>query len=169
MRSDQVLVKREQDVRWRDRAAKYVASGFGAGHVSRAPGTVGTVVGVVLYVPLTRLALPAYGVVVFVLFLLGVWCCHVADRELGTHDHPSIVWDEIVGYLITMLLAPPSWKCAAIGFVLFRLFDIWKPFPIRRLERLPGGLGIMTDDAFAGLYALVVMQIVVWLAGDRFL
>ena len=101
---------------------------------------------------------------VLLLFGIGAWVCHVAERQLGRRDHSSIVWDEVVGYLVTLWLAPSGWIWLAIGFGLFRLFDIWKPFPIRRLERLPGGLGVMADDAMAGIYGFAALQAISWLS-----
>ena len=95
------------------------------------------------------------------MFAVGVWLCQATERDLRVHDHPGIVWDEIVGYLITMFMAPTGWAWIALGFVAFRLFDIWKPFPIRALERrIRGGFGNMFDDALAGLYSLAVVQAV---------
>ena len=98
------------------------------------------------------------------MFSIGVWFFHVTERDLGVHDYPGIVWDEIVGYLITMFMAPAGWQWIVLGFVLFRLFDIWKPFPIRALERrIQGGFGNMFDDALAGIYSLLVLQGFAWL------
>lgn len=142
------------------RAIHFFASGFGAGLAPIAPGTAGTLAAIPIYLLLDATLGPAlYAAVVLAMFALGVWLCRETERDLGTHDAPQIVWDEIVGYLVTMWLAPRGWEWVVLGFFLFRLFDIWKPFPIRALERrIPGGFGIMLDDALAGLYALVVMQ-----------
>jgi phosphatidylglycerophosphatase A len=127
-----------------------------------APGTFGTLVGIPAYLLLQPLAIYIYVAVVAGLFGVGVWLCHVTEQDLGVHDHPGIVWDEIVGYLITMFMAPVGWVWMAAGFLLFRLFDIWKPFPIRQIERrIQGGFGNMLDDALAALYAWVVLQVVV--------
>jgi phosphatidylglycerophosphatase A len=101
-------------------------------------------------------------VVLAAMFAFGVWLCSVTEQDLGVHDHPGIVWDEIVGYLITMFMAPAGWVWMAAGFLLFRLFDIWKPFPIRQIEhRVRGGFGNMLDDALAALYAWLALQAVV--------
>ncbi|MHB8535810.1 MAG: phosphatidylglycerophosphatase A family protein [Sulfuricaulis sp.] len=146
---------------WR-RIVHFFAFGFGSGKAPVAPGTFGTLVGIPAYLLLQPLAIYIYVAVVAGLFALGVWLCQVTERDLGMHDHSGIVWDEIVGYLITMFMAPAGWMWMALGFVLFRLFDIWKPFPIRQLERrTPGGFGIMLDDALAAVYAWVVLQAVV--------
>lgn len=139
--------------------ARFFAFGFGAGKAPVAPGTFGTLVGIPIYLLLQPVSASIYAVAVLVLFGLGVWLCHVTEKDLGVHDHPGIVWDEIVGYLITMFMAPNGWVWIVAGFFLFRLFDIWKPFPIRQIERrIQGGLGNMLDDALAGLYSLAVLQ-----------
>ncbi len=147
------------------RLVHFLAFGFGAGKMPVAPGTFGTLVGIPFYLLLAPLPPLVYADVVLGLFALGVWLCHATEQDLRVHDHPGIVWDEIVGYLITMFMAPSGWPWIVLGFVLFRLFDIWKPFPIRQLERrIQGGLGNMLDDALAGLYALAVLQFVVYLS-----
>jgi phosphatidylglycerophosphatase A len=138
-----------------------LAAGFGTGLVPRAPGTAGTLAGVLLYLALAALPLPAYLGVSLGLFLLGVWICGRAARDLNAHDHPSIVFDEMIGYLVTMAGAPFGIGWLALGFVLFRFFDIVKPWPISLLDRkVPGGFGIMLDDLAAGLLALAVLQAV---------
>ncbi|MCR4346457.1 MAG: phosphatidylglycerophosphatase A [Sulfuricaulis sp.] len=143
--------------------ARFLAFGFGAGNAPMAPGTFGTLVGIPIYLLLQPLSALTYAVVVFLLFGLGIWICHVTEKDLGVHDHPGIVWDEIVGYLITMFMAPNGWMWIVTGFILFRLFDIWKPFPIRQIERrIQGGLGNMLDDALAGFYSLAVIQAAVY-------
>ncbi|MFZ5593623.1 MAG: phosphatidylglycerophosphatase A [Pseudomonadota bacterium] len=136
----------------------FVAFGFGAGAMKAAPGTFGTLAAVPLYLLLQSLPLAGYIIVVGILFGLGVWLCHVTARDLGVHDHPGIVWDEIVGYLIAMITAPAGWLWLLTGFALFRLFDVWKPWPIHLIDRhVGGGVGIMFDDAVAGVYAWAVM------------
>jgi phosphatidylglycerophosphatase A len=147
-----------------------VAIGFGAGRAPAAPGTVGTLVAVPLYFVLSFLPVAIYALLVAAFFLFGVWVCRIAEAELGQRDHPAIVWDEIVGFLITMFLAPQgphTWRWLLIGFLLFRAFDIWKPPPIRSLERWEGGLGVMADDAMAGVYACIVLQVIVWVGAYR--
>jgi phosphatidylglycerophosphatase A len=141
-----------------------LALGFGTGYVPKMPGTVGTLVGILFYLPMVYLPWPVYIGVTIALFLLGIWLCEVTANHLGVHDHGGIVWDEIVGFLITMTLVPPEWRFVLLGFVLFRLFDIWKPWPIRWFDMgVSGGLGIMVDDLVAGLYALLVLQLIVYL------
>lgn len=138
-----------------------LAFGLGAGCSPKAPGTLGTLLAVVLYVPLGLLPLHLYLAVTLVVVLVGVAICGATARDLDTHDHPGIVWDEIAGYLVTMVAIPYAWPWALAGFLLFRLFDIWKPWPIDWLDRrVGGGLGIMLDDLMAGLLALVCMHLV---------
>lgn len=140
--------------------ANFLALGAGTGLAPYAPGTVATAA----CMPLLWL-MPAdpwlYAGVVVVLFAIGVLVCDVCSRWLGVHDHSAIVWDEWVGYFITMFMVPPGVVAALLGFLLFRLFDIWKPWPIRQLDRrVHGGLGIMIDDVIAGVFALIVLQAV---------
>ena len=140
----------------------FLAFGFGSGLAPRAPGTAGTVVGVLIALaalplaPLPRMALGA------ALVAAGFWLCGEAARRVGVHDHPGIVWDEIAAVYWVLLVAPagPGWW--ALGFVLFRFFDIVKPWPIRDLDhRLRGGTGIMLDDLAAGLYAALIVVVAV--------
>ncbi|PID60873.1 MAG: phosphatidylglycerophosphatase A [Gammaproteobacteria bacterium] len=143
--------------------ASFIAFGAGLGLAPVAPGTFGTLLGIPLLF-LMPSALPAYLVVTLLLFLLGVWCCGQASRSLGVHDHGSIVWDEVVGYLVTMAAVPRSWPWVIAGFLVFRLFDVLKPPPIRTVDaKVHGGFGIMLDDLIAALMSLVLMQLLVWL------
>nr|VFJ63026.1 MAG: phosphatidylglycerophosphatase [Candidatus Kentron sp. FW] len=120
---------------------------------------MGTVVGVVFYICLQHLPLPWYILTVAILFILGVWSCGITARAIGVHDHPTIVWDEIVGFLVAMTAAPTGWGWILLGFALFRLFDIVKPWPIRFIDTyVRGGLGIMLDDLLAGIYGLVSLR-----------
>ena len=144
----------------------WLAIGLGSGLAPKAPGTAGTLVAIPLYLLLSSLWLWQYLAVVIAGFLVGIWICAKAARQLGVHDDPSIVWDEIIGYLITMIAVPAEWLWIAIGFVLFRIFDIVKPWPIRIIDqRVQGGLGIMLDDVLAGIYALIVLQVLVKVVG----
>jgi phosphatidylglycerophosphatase A len=144
----------------RDRLILFLAQGFGTGRSPRAPGTFGTLPGVLLYLPLSMLPLGAYLAVTVALLLIGIPLCDRAARLLGREDPPSVVWDEIVGMLISMTAVPPSWPAVALGFAAFRFFDIWKPWPIRPLDRgVKGGLGIMLDDCVAGLMALALVHL----------
>jgi len=136
----------------------WLAFGFGAGLAPRAPGTAGTLMAVPLFLLLDRL--PGYGYLLATLLvtLAGVWVCGRASQLLGVHDHPGIVWDEFAGFFITMLAAPAGWSGIVAGFALFRLFDVWKPWPIGWVDRrVHGGMGIMLDDVLAGLMAAAVL------------
>ncbi len=139
-----------------------LAFGLGSGLAPKAPGTAGTVMAVPFYILLAHCSLPVYAAIVVAAFLLGVYLCGKTAKDLGVHDHPGIVWDEFVGYWITMLAAPLGWGWVILGFLLFRLFDIWKPWPISLLDKkVHGGLGIMIDDVLAGVYAFVCLQLIV--------
>ena len=141
-----------------------LACGLGSGAARFAPGTFGTLVAIPLYWFMQPLSILYYALITLVLFLLGIGLCGYAARKLGVHDHPGIVWDEIVGYLITMFMAPIGLMWIIIGFALFRLFDIWKPWPISWLDaKVSGGFGIMIDDVLAGIYAACVLQLLVFL------
>jgi phosphatidylglycerophosphatase A len=136
----------------------FFALGFGSGLAPVAPGTAGTLVGVLLDQLLRPLALELRVVLVALMFGAGVWLCGESARRLGTHDHPAIVWDEIVGYLALMLVLPAGWAWALAGFVVFRFFDIVKPWPIRQLDHgMRGGLGIMLDDVMAAAWGALVL------------
>lgn len=141
--------------------AVFLALGLGSGLAPKAPGTFGTLAALPLYGLCSGLPFWAYCTVVLVLGVLGVAWCGTAAERLGVHDHPAIVWDEVVGFLITMALVPASGATLAAGFALFRLFDILKPWPIRWLDRhVHGGLGIMLDDVAAGALAAVCLWLV---------
>lgn len=137
----------------------WLAFGFGSGLSPKAPGTMGTLAAIPLYLLLAKLPLMGYALVVLVSFIIGCWLCGEAAKRLGVHDFGGIVWDEFVGYWITMFAAPAGWLWIAVGFVLFRVFDIWKPWPIRVADQqVHGGLGIMLDDVLAGIYAGLALQ-----------
>lgn len=139
----------------------WIAFGFGAGLAPQAPGTFGTLAAVPLYWLLSPLPLGAYLLVLAALFGLGIWACGRTARDLGGQDPGAIVWDEVVGYLAAMTAAPAGWPSVLAGFVLFRLFDIWKPWPIRWLDQhVKGGLGIMLDDLAAGALTWVILWII---------
>lgn len=141
----------------------WLAFGFGSGLAPRAPGTAGTLMAIPLFLLLDPLPLAGYLLATVFITLVGIWICGRASHTLGVHDHPGIVWDEFAGYLITMTMAPEGWTGILAGFVLFRLFDIWKPWPIGWADKkVHGGLGIMLDDVLAGLMAVVVL----WIAGQ---
>jgi len=143
--------------------ACFIALGAGLGLSPKAPGTVGTLLAIPLLFLMPQSVL-AYLLVVAVLFAFGVWCCDVCARELGVHDHPGIVWDEVVGYLLVMVAVPRTLVFVVAGFILFRIFDILKPWPIRWVDnRIHGGIGIMLDDVLAAVFAGLVLQLFRWL------
>lgn len=141
-----------------------VATAAGAGFVPKAPGTAGSVVGVAIYLALDRAGRGAYfpHVIIF-FFIVGIWASSRVEHMWG-HDAQRIVIDEVVGQMITFGLAAGRYQLSAfyiaLGFGLFRLFDIVKPFPIRYLERLKGGAGVIADDVGAGLYALAILTLI---------
>lgn len=135
------------------------AFGFGSGLAPKAPGTFGTLAAIPIYWLIQDLSVPIYLAWLLVTFCVGVYWCHQSSKALGVHDHSGIVWDEMVGYWLTMFLAPAGWLWIILGFVLFRIFDIIKPWPIGWLDRhVEGGLGIMVDDILAAIYALIILQ-----------
>jgi phosphatidylglycerophosphatase A len=143
--------------------AHFIALGFGAGLAPKAAGTFGTLVGWALAAVLLLFVHPfIVAILTIPLLLLGVWACDVTGRDLGVQDHGAIVIDEVVAFLPLAALASAAWWLQLIAFALFRLFDIWKPYPIRQLERsIPGGIGVMVDDLVAGFYAFIVFSLFV--------
>ncbi len=142
----------------------FLAFGFGTGLAPFAPGTVGSLLGVLLAWLTLDLGLSAQIGIAAALFLFGIWVCGESSKRLGVHDHGGIVWDEICGMYLTLLVAPRLYSAWILGFLLFRAFDIVKPWPIRDLDhRLGGGLGIMLDDLVAALYAAILLAFYRWL------
>ncbi|MBK1718013.1 phosphatidylglycerophosphatase A [Thiocystis violacea] len=148
----------------RRKITHWIAFGFGSGLSPKAPGTVGTLAAIPLYLLMSPLHWMLYVGLVLVFTVAGIWICGSVARDIGGKDPSAIVWDEFVGFLITMLAAPPGWLWILVGFLAFRLFDIWKPWPIRVVDqRMEGGLGIMLDDVIAGVMAALVLLIASWL------
>lgn len=141
--------------------AGWIACGLGSGLAPVAQGTFGSLAAILPWLLLRELSLPVNLAIIVLGFALGVWACEVAGRALGVDDHRALVWDEFVGLWIALLpalLAP--WWTVVTGFALFRLFDVWKPWPIRVFDRrLHGGLGVMADDVIAGVFAALVLTI----------
>jgi phosphatidylglycerophosphatase A len=141
-----------------------LAFGLGTGLTPVAPGTAGSLVGLALAWSTLDSPIAVRLLVAIALIVSGIWICGESARRIAVHDHPGIVWDEIAGIYLALLVAPPSIWAWALGFGLFRLFDIWKPWPIRDLDhRLKGGLGIMLDDLVAALYTALILGFVGWL------
>jgi phosphatidylglycerophosphatase A len=139
-----------------------LAFGFGSGLSPRAPGTIGTIAAIPLYFFLSQLTLNYYLLACLFVSTIGIYICGKSAELLKTHDHPGIVWDEFAGFFITMIAVPFSWQNILLGFFLFRLFDIFKPWPISWVDKhVDGGLGIMIDDIIAGIFSLVCIHLVI--------
>ena len=147
--------------------AQLLALGFGSGLAPKAPGTFGTLAAVPLYLMFSSALLEWQLLIVVASFFAGIYLCNVTATALGVHDHPAIVWDEFVGFWLTMLALPLlgvslDWLLLLLGFIFFRLFDIIKPWPILWVDqKIHGGFGIMFDDVLAGVYAGLLLSIVI--------
>lgn len=140
----------------------FLALGFGSGLAPFAPGTAGTLAAVPLAWVLKELPLTAYLGLLVLFLVLGAWVCGRVGSRIGVTDHGALVWDEFVGYWLAVAFVPRQWTWLLAGFVVFRLLDILKPWPIRALERrVPGGWGVMLDDVLAGVLTVILL----WLAG----
>ncbi len=141
----------------------FTAQGAWSGKSPVAPGTAGTLVGVLLYLLLKGLPAVWYGIACVLVIGIGIGAAGEAEKLLGKKDDQSIVIDEIAGYLISMIMVPSGWTFIAAGFILFRFFDIVKPWPLRQFQNLHGGLGVMLDDIGAGIYTNIFLQAVSYL------
>ena len=122
-----------------------------------------------MYPLMNNFSLPVYLGITLVSIIFGFWLCGKSSEMLGVHDHSGIVWDEFAGFFITMIAAPQGWQWIVLGFALFRLFDIWKPWPIHIVDqKVEGGVGIMMDHVIAGVYALVILQLIAFLLTPEF-
>ena len=138
-----------------------LAFGFGSGLAPKAPGTAGTIAAIPIFLALSLLPENIYLGVCLLTFVVGIPICGASAKALGVKDHSGIVWDEFVGFWVTMAFAPAGWAWIAGGFVLFRLFDIAKPWPISWVDRnVGGGFGIMLDDLLAGVLAAAVLYLI---------
>jgi phosphatidylglycerophosphatase A len=146
------------------RIARLIATGFGAGYAPIAPGTAGSLLALPFLPALARLrdgAPAAYVAVLLAAAALAIWAADRASRDWNTLDDGRIVADEIAGMMVGGAFVPGTWPAAMLVFFVFRLFDVWKPFPIRQLEkRLPGGLGVVTDDLLAGVYTGIAAHLI---------
>jgi len=141
----------------------FLAFGFGTGLAPFAPGTFGSIPGLILFWLTLDFGLYVQLSIAVALALIGIWICGESARRIGVHDHGGIVWDEIVGMYVTLFLAPVSVVGFVLAFVLFRIMDIVKPWPIRDLDHsMQGGLGIMLDDLLAALYAALLLALYGW-------
>ena len=142
----------------------FLSLGFGSGLSPYAPGTAGTLAAIPVFWLMASLSLELYLGIVVLLFIVGIYLCQQTTNKLGAHDHSAIVWDEVVGYLLTMIAVPFDWRWVILGFFLFRLFDVWKPWPVRLLDRrVGGGLGIMLDDVGAAVYAALSLHAILYI------
>ena len=138
----------------------FLAFGFGSGLSPFAPGTMGTLVAVPFIFALKALAEPGFWIALLLLFLLGVVLCEQVSRKLGVHDHGGIVWDEMIGYWLSAAFIPLQWHWLLAAFLLFRFFDIVKPWPIRQIDsKVGGGFGIMIDDVVAALFTMAILAV----------
>lgn len=144
--------------------AHFLALGAGTGLVKKAPGTFGTLLGLPLFFLIAPLQIYLQIAIIFILFLVGIYCCEKTGKALGVADHGSIVWDEIVAMMLVLTFTPFQWLWWLVAFALFRLFDIWKPVPIRQCDaNIKGGLGVMVDDILAAAYAILSLKLLLWL------
>jgi phosphatidylglycerophosphatase A len=144
-----------------DRVGLLIATALGVGYVRFASGTFGSVVGLGVWAVMPASA-KMQAVTIVLLFAVGSWSGSVAERHFGRTDPSEVVFDEVVGMLITLFLNPVGWIGAIVGFLLFRVSDIVKPFPADRLEHLHGGIGVMADDAMAAIYANLALRFCLW-------
>ena len=148
------------------RPAYFIAFGFGSGLSPFAPGTAGTLAAFPIYGLLVLAALntTAYFALIAGLFLIGVWASHETGRALGIADYGGIVWDEIVAFLAILYFTPPTWGWFIAAFFIFRLFDVWKPFPVRYFDtHIKNGFGVMFDDALAAVYSIALIKGLAWM------
>lgn len=142
----------------------FLAFGLGTGASPYAPGTVGTLLGIPLVYMLSDLPLWLYLMITAIFIATGIWLCDKTSKDIGVHDHSGIVIDEVAGYLVTMIALPVNLWTLALAFLVFRFFDIIKPWPIGVIDRtLKGGMGIMVDDLLAGVYSWLVMVAGIWI------
>lgn len=145
--------------------AHLLGLGFGTGLAPKAPGTLGTVIGLPLFWLMHAYAFNMQLLILLALFVLGIYVCGKTGLALGVSDHGGIVWDEIVAMMLVLTFTPLHWFWWLLAFALFRLFDIWKPFPIRQCDaQLKGGFGVMFDDFLAAIYAIIVLKICLWMS-----
>lgn len=139
----------------------FIAFGFGSGAAPFAPGTFGTLMAIPFYLLMRELPLLPYLFFTAVFITASIWILGRVSHEIGVHDHPAMCLDEFAGFFVTMINAPAGWGWIAAGFLLFRLFDIWKPWPIYLLdENIHGGTGMVLDDVVAGIFSMVILQLI---------
>jgi phosphatidylglycerophosphatase A len=147
-----------------EKPSHFIAFGFGTGALPIAPGTFGTLIAIPFYLAFRSLPLAVYITLVVLITIGSMWLCERVSREINTHDHQGMCLDEIVGYLVTMTGAPHGIIWIILGFILFRIFDIWKPWPIDFVDRrVSGGFGMILDDVLAGIYSILILKLLSWI------
>ncbi len=147
--------------------AHFFGLGFGSGLAKKAPGTFGTLLGFPLFWMISGYTQSTQLIIIFVLFLVGIYFCDKTGKALGVADHGGIVWDEIVAMMLILTVTPPHWLAWLAAFLLFRLFDIWKPFPIKQFDaKLKNGFGVMFDDLLAAIYAIISLKVLLWITSQ---
>lgn len=142
----------------------FIAFGFGTGTIPIAPGTFGTLIAIPFYLYLSTFSHTSYLILTLFIMFFSMWLCEKVSRQINIHDHQGMCIDEIVGFLVTMYHAPYGWRWILLGFVLFRFFDIAKPWPIRQIDKqMKGGVGMILDDVMAGIYSFIIIQIIAWI------
>lgn len=142
----------------------FIAFGFGSGTLPIAPGTFGTLMAVPFYLVMQHWSNLTYFIVIFIAMLASMWLCTKVSREIGIEDHQGMCIDEFIGYWVTMFAAPQGIVWIITGFILFRLFDIWKPFPIGYVDdKMQSGAGMILDDVLAGVYACIILHLLAWI------
>ena len=140
--------------------AHLLATGFGVGYIPRAPGTFGSLLGLLIFIPIQSMPYPYPILFLMALFGASVYAINLSLPIFGRKDPREIVIDEIWAILLILFTIPPSWIGWGLGFILFRFFDITKPLPVRKAERLPGGWGVMADDLVAAVFVIVILKII---------
>lgn len=158
-----LLIPPTPDSVWRS-PLHFIAFGFGVGTIPFAPGTFGTLIAIPFYLAMRPLSNLSYLVITLLVVVASMWICDKASQDVGVQDHQGMCLDEIVGFLVTMFNAPHSWPWILCGFLLFRLFDIWKPWPINYVDaNVHGGIGMILDDVLAGVYSCLILQVLAWI------
>ncbi len=142
----------------------FIAFGFGSGALPFAPGTFGTLVAIPFYLAIRSLPLALYIGLVILIMIGSMWLCEKVSREINVDDHQGMCLDEIVGYLVTMTAAPHGLIWIVMGFIFFRIFDIWKPWPVNYIDQhIHGGFGMILDDVMAGIYSILILKLLSWI------
>ena len=144
----------------------FIACGFGVGAIPWAPGTFGTLAAIPFYIWMSHLSLPFYLLITLLYCVISAYTTHITCEQIGIHDHPATVSDEYAGYFVTMIAVPPTLFAILAGFILFRIFDILKPWPIGWIDKnVHGGAGIVLDDVAAGVCSCIIVHALLWLWG----